>query len=97
MHILLYFICLVGFSATGFYSSAIIYAVFAVFSWFAPSVMVVLGLKVNGYKLYMLMFATFDIYLQGEKSPRVLFFVDCEATVYTVNTKTFVLMSASFY
>ena len=37
----------IGFSATGFYSSAIIYAVFAVFSWFAPSVMVVLGLKVT--------------------------------------------------
>jgi len=51
-----------GFSATGFYSSAIIYAVFAVFSWFAPSVMVVLGLKVTmflGAVTYPVLVASF--------------------------------------
>ena len=49
---------LTGFSATGFYSSAIIYAVFAVFSWFAPSVMVVLGLKVTMF-LFLYFFFVF--------------------------------------
>ena len=41
------FCCWIGFSATGFYSSAIIYGAFAMFSWFAPSIMVILGLKVT--------------------------------------------------
>ena len=57
-----YLIRLIGFSATGFYSSAIIYAVFAVFSWFAPSVMVVLGLKVTmflGAVTYPVLVASF--------------------------------------
>ena len=37
-----------GFTGDGFISLAIIYAVSAVFNWFAPSVMVVLGTQLIG-------------------------------------------------
>ena len=54
--------CLIGFSATGFYSSAILYGAFAMFSWFAPSIMVILGMKVTmflGALTYPALVATF--------------------------------------
>jgi hypothetical protein len=51
-----------GFTGSGFYSLSIIYATFTAFSWIAPSVMVVLGLKITmfvGAVIYALFVATF--------------------------------------